>query len=39
MKALFIDDNHVITNDFQWAIIWKVIYKKKEYIEIYEIHD
>ncbi len=28
IKALFINGNHVVTNDFQWTIIWKGIYKK-----------
>ncbi len=29
IKALFIDGNHVITNDFQWDIIWTIICKKR----------
>ncbi len=36
IKALFIDGNHFITNHFQWAIIWKGIYKKDSiYTDIY----
>ncbi len=29
ITALFVDGNHVITNDFQWAIMYKIHLQKR----------
>ncbi len=39
IKALFIDGNHVITNEIFNRPSYGKVFTKKEYIQIYKIHD